>query len=165
MAIESKSPRFVFEKAIQNHPPSRGRKFNVANLGQWSDITFLTWQEYAKEKAGNIDRIVRGSSSNDLTSLMAVQRALIERGFPLAYYDTARDFNTLEDDGLALLGTAMGEGVSWFLINHKKQLGCLEVSKIRVFKKDSVNLDMFEVGTDAVGISFAFFIGHCLDYS
>lgn len=43
-------------------------------------------------------------------------------------------FSTDTEQGKAMLGTAHGYGVAWFLINHQRTLGRKKVAAITVFQ-------------------------------
>lgn len=68
-------------------------------------------------------------------------------------------FSTDTDQGKALLGTAHGYGVAWFLINHQDKLGRKMVTAVTVFRTtDSVTGEFYnmllEVGDAKASVDF-----------
>lgn len=103
-------------------------------LRQWSDVTWLEWQHqtsgnFAQQR--NLKYICRYDIVNEDT-----RDAIVEAVGGLANLDRWPNRRTLRpfDAGfMALLGTPNGQGIGWFLAQHRVALGERDVDLITVW--------------------------------
>ncbi|GAB1727179.1 hypothetical protein NU195Hw_g8094t1 [Hortaea werneckii] len=134
-------------------PPMVGAE--IVPLKQWSDVTFLQYQEYCKQQSTTIMpfeaclKDLRGVMRANVVSAKTreiANEALQKSGKVLATWDKRVTWTIDEEAAQALLATPNGQGVAWFLAQHKAQLGRKIVSEVSMFSKPeglSRNLNLF----------------------
>ncbi|KAK4974647.1 Mitochondrial import inner membrane translocase subunit tim8 [Elasticomyces elasticus] len=99
-------------------------------LWRFSDVLWLQWEAAAaaaEQSVSNIKYFLR-NGVKDWDSL-AVVDAIRQRGYPLKGWANCDTFEMQDDDpdkqdiARALLGTPNGNGIVWFLLQHKQQTG------------------------------------------
>ncbi|KAF2094777.1 hypothetical protein NA57DRAFT_79946 [Rhizodiscina lignyota] len=162
LELSSTSPRYVFDQLeAKGILPIN----SIPSLSQWADVTFLSWERFAKDKVKDINLIIRGSDlrtdEGELT-LEVAERALERGAWQFKGFQEMDKIIASSEAGKALLGTPIGTGVSLFLIEHKAQLGRKEVTHIKIFLMDSPQ-DLVDWKThDVVSpVSYAFYIDDC----
>ena len=134
-------------------PPMVGTE--IVPLKQWSDVTFLQYQEYCKQQSTiqspveaclkQLRGILRANVVSAKTRQIA-DEALQKSGKVLADWDKRTTLTIDEEAAQALLATPNGQGVAWFLAQHKPQLGRKIVTEVSMFSKPealSGNLNLF----------------------
>ncbi|KAI7331134.1 hypothetical protein KC315_g5313 [Hortaea werneckii] len=134
-------------------PPMVGTE--IVPLKQWSDVTFLQYQEYCKQQSTiqspveaclkHLRGILRANVVSAKTRRIA-DEALQKSGKVLANWDKRATWTIDEEAAQALLATPNGQGVAWFLAQHKAQLGRKIVTEVSMFSKPeglSGNLNLF----------------------
>ncbi|KAL8816674.1 MAG: hypothetical protein Q9223_004352 [Gallowayella weberi] len=116
IATQSNSPRYVV-----------GKDNPVPLLNQWSDWTWAVWETLCrnyKKSTGDLRYILH----NHITTLGT--RMIMHKitGIPMLenidlYLDwPGRLFTMDQDEGLALLGSAQGQGIAYFIRDHSDQI-------------------------------------------
>ncbi|KAF1994511.1 hypothetical protein P154DRAFT_585619 [Amniculicola lignicola CBS 123094] len=103
-------------------------------LKSWSDVTFLQWAgltSKAGKSAGNIRHIISSPVENKPSQAL-IARALKNAKKELGAWP-GTSFTTTTDEGKALLAAPNGVGITYFLSQHKAQLGTKTVTKLTVF--------------------------------
>ncbi|KAI6866265.1 hypothetical protein KC343_g1388 [Hortaea werneckii] len=134
-------------------PPMVGAE--IVPLKQWSDVTFLQYWEYCKQHSTetstfeaclkDLRGIIRANVVSAKTRDIA-NEALQKSGKVLATWDKRATWTIDEEAAQALLATPNGQGVAWFLAQHKAQLGRKVVTEVSMFSKPeglSGNLNLF----------------------
>ncbi|KAI7283495.1 hypothetical protein KC345_g2944 [Hortaea werneckii] len=134
-------------------PPMVGAE--VVPLKQWSDVTFLQYQGYCKQQSTktssfeaclkDLRGVVRANFVSAKTREIA-NEALQKSRKELASWDNRATWSIDEEAAQALLATPNGQGVAWFLAQHKAQLGRKIVTEVSMFSKPeglSGNFDLF----------------------
>lgn len=103
-------------------------------LSAWSDVTFLTWSRFARNKKElrNIKYFFRWHIVNTNTKFI-ISEALKRTGQTLSKWP-GTEFSMTSEEGKAILGTPNGGGVAWFIVDHKDDFGVKTVKSVRVFK-------------------------------
>ncbi|KAF2727802.1 hypothetical protein EJ04DRAFT_570066 [Polyplosphaeria fusca] len=102
-------------------------------LKRTSDIIWGVWKQFA---GGNkLDQIIVHNIVNGATQ-NALRRANKQVGVTLEYWDKGHNFPTGTEEFNALLGTPIGNGIAWLLIQHKEALGRSVVKGIKTFGLD-----------------------------
>ncbi|RMZ01279.1 hypothetical protein D0864_03496 [Hortaea werneckii] len=134
-------------------PPMVGAE--IVPLKQWSDVTFLQYQEYCKQQSTTIMpfeaclKDLRGVMRANVVSAKTrdiANEALQKSGKVLASWDKRVTWTIDEEAAQALLATPNGQGVAWFLAQHKAQVGRKVVTEVSMFSKPerlSGNLNLF----------------------
>ncbi|KAF2170461.1 hypothetical protein M409DRAFT_19282 [Zasmidium cellare ATCC 36951] len=112
---------------------SRGAHGNtVPELSQWSDVTFLQWQELTKDNdmLDKLQYVAHHVITNKPTEhiMNHVTNGKLDEATVPGY-----SFNLGTDAFAALLGTPLGAGPAYLLAQHKKQLGWKTIQSIRIF--------------------------------
>ncbi|KAK4495009.1 hypothetical protein PRZ48_013336 [Zasmidium cellare] len=104
----------------------------VPEISQWSDVTFLQWQELTKDN-GMLDKLqfvvhpnILPGVAKDIMKYLANDK--LDEAKPPGY-----SFNLGTDGFAALLGSPLGAGTAYLLAQHKKQLGWKRVQSIKIF--------------------------------
>lgn len=121
-------------------------------------MVFLEWQNQARRRTKDFRLIVRCEVANEITVSAALKIAA-ESGAQYHYFEAAGNILVDEDAAKALLGTPQSDGVSWFLINLKVQLGCKEVKSIKVFAEQTQKAELERMKPFYPSIAFS--IGDC----
>ncbi|KAI9697523.1 MAG: hypothetical protein M1820_007789 [Bogoriella megaspora] len=118
-------------------------------LSRWSDITFLTYKELAAAQGNmaldNLRTVVVFQISEGTNTQLVIKRILEARirdqGLNTAITDYSFKWNAKQDvnllgtaEGQALLGTPIGAGVAWLLIQHKQALGTKITPTAHIFQ-------------------------------
>ncbi|KAK3702099.1 hypothetical protein LTR37_015074 [Vermiconidia calcicola] len=114
-------------------PPVRGA--DLIQLRQWSDVTFLQWQDYCNddpEQMRELRAVMRQDVINPVTKDIAF-RVLAKHGKELSVWSERLELGKGTDGLRAMLATPNGQGIVWFLAQHKRQLGRLEVTGVTIF--------------------------------
>ncbi|KAI7353574.1 hypothetical protein KC354_g11458 [Hortaea werneckii] len=116
----------------------------IVPLKQWSDVTFIQYQEYCKRHdtitstfedcLRGLRGVMRANVVSSKTKELA-NEALQKSGKVLASWDQRTTWAIKEEAAQALLATPNGQGVAWFLAQHKAQLGRKVVTEVSVFSK------------------------------
>lgn len=105
-------------------PPVTGT--DVVPLKQWSDVVFLQWQDFCNNDQTcmrGLQAVVRTTIINPIT-IRITNQALQNSGKALNWWGQGQAFYDISsDEGQAILATPNGQGVVWFLAQHKVQLG------------------------------------------
>ncbi|KAK5158908.1 Mitochondrial import inner membrane translocase subunit tim8 [Recurvomyces mirabilis] len=114
----------------------------ITPLSHWSDVVFLQWQQFCKHDPEKMKKLV-GIARDDVVN-WDTEQVILEALRPLADSPDAdidrQPFNQgtwvdmKSDSGKAILGTASGAGVAFFLAQHKVQLGMMTVKRVKVYK-------------------------------
>ena len=103
----------------------------------WSDIS---WVEYFNQAGGSTHTAAGIKYFLIHTVINFETREVIEElqpNTPKWGDENNQYFSTATKRNRALLGTPLGRGVSYFLFNHKQQLGVKEISGFRIFMHDT----------------------------
>lgn len=122
-------------------PPVTGDE--IIPLKQWSDVTFLEYQNYCAGLARTEDTtqqscmrslrgILRHRAVNEKT-LEIGREALKKSGKPFNAWPGRATWKIHEPEAQALLATPNGRGIAWFLAQHKEQLGRKVVTEVSAF--------------------------------
>ncbi|KAK3715708.1 hypothetical protein LTR37_006933 [Vermiconidia calcicola] len=108
----------------------------IVPLRQWSDIVFLEWQHQttAGQQRRGIKFVVHSNIINTRTKNV-IFKALEDDGdspIPPAF-PPGKEYPMDSKQGKAILGTPNGNGVAWFLIQHKAELGHKTIESVVVF--------------------------------
>lgn len=106
----------------------------VVPLSQWSDVTWLQWADETADditQQRNLKYILHFGIVNDNTEA-AIIRAVGGRQ-NLGTWADRRTFLPHQEAFSALLGTPNGNGVAWFLAQHRAALGQRTVESITVW--------------------------------
>ena len=117
-------------------PGHNGNKENspLPELRHWSDVNFLEWQKLSGDKLKHVNYIFACMVTNEET-LAVVARIMQSHGALPAWPGVT--FPPGSDEYHALIGSPIGVGSAWFLINHKEILGgSKKVGGIVVFAVD-----------------------------
>lgn len=136
---------------MDNHAPKDTSELTSEEwtpLYRWSDIVALTWVNLATSatQVQGLRYIIRVNIVNDDT--IECITAFMPGGDikNLPQYP-GLEFDASSDAGLTLLGSPNGNGVGWFLAQHKAKLGgTKQVTKIRVWETSDPS-DPFDVGS------------------
>ncbi|KAH7410130.1 hypothetical protein DE146DRAFT_775521 [Phaeosphaeria sp. MPI-PUGE-AT-0046c] len=140
--IERLSPKAAAMRLWQNGVPSAEE---LPALQASSDIAWGFYNQACKAKKKPLNQIKKFMSlmivnmeTRDVIKQAVSQWKPPKGGLPLngAPPWPGLDFETLSEEGQALLGTVNGLAVGYFLAQHKSQLGLKHVSKITVFIDD-----------------------------
>ncbi|KAI7314535.1 hypothetical protein KC326_g5001 [Hortaea werneckii] len=116
----------------------------IVPLKQWSDVTFIQYQDYCKRRDTTTStfeaclRGLRGVMRANVVSAKTKElanEALQKSGKVLTSWDQRTTWTIKEEAAQALLATPNGQGVAWFLAQHKAQLGRKVVTEVSVFSK------------------------------
>ncbi|OCL11096.1 hypothetical protein AOQ84DRAFT_257642, partial [Glonium stellatum] len=118
-------------KGQQQNPPVTS-KDDFPKLNSWADVTWLQWQELAKENVRNLQYIFSSPVENEESNAI-IRRSLEVAKQPLSQWSGRVEFSMDTEEGRAILGSANGRGVAWMLINHKAQLGLKTIDSVIVF--------------------------------
>ncbi|KAK3711897.1 hypothetical protein LTR37_009415 [Vermiconidia calcicola] len=124
------SPEYKGKSQI---PPVRGE--DLIPLRQWSDVTFLQWQDYCNddpEQMRELRAVLRQDVINPVTKDIAF-KVLAKNGKELSPWGEGLQLGKDTDGTRAMIATPNGQGIVWFLAQHKRQLGRLEVTGVTVF--------------------------------
>lgn len=121
----------------------------VIPLSNWSDVVFLTWMNLCTGQAQmeGMKYIMQvniiSDDTNEVIGQMLPSKDLDDLpGYPGVTFDTS------SYQGTTLLGTPNGNGVGWFLAQHKDKLGATrQVTKIQVWNSASDEEDQAFLGT------------------
>ncbi|KAK4619728.1 hypothetical protein CLAFUW4_11683 [Fulvia fulva] len=126
-----------------NHSPDyhiqRSKKEKQAPpLKQWSDLVFIDYQELqhqTRQTGEKIEHFIRNSIENKET--LDVIRAARNDGLPNGPEqnppELSWEWNIAEKGAHAIMGTANGAGVAYFLAQHKDAFGIRSVDRIHAF--------------------------------
>lgn len=123
------------------NPPVDGMIWPFPPLKQWSDVTFLVYQDFCggdpvkmKKLKGVLQHnVVNDLSRGALQGQMGKDGQLDEdgdHGAPKKWPGTV--YEEWEDGLLVALGVPNGKGVSYLLATHREALGWKEVYKVRI---------------------------------
>ncbi|RMZ05100.1 hypothetical protein D0860_06083 [Hortaea werneckii] len=127
----------------------------IIPLKQWSDVTFLQYQEYCKQHATEtlpFEACLRGLRGILRANVVSAKTreianvALQKSGKEVASWDKRTTWTIDEEAAQALLATPNGQGVAWFLAQHKAQLGRKIVTEVSISSKPeglSGNFNLF----------------------
>ncbi|KAL9067578.1 MAG: hypothetical protein Q9161_006767 [Pseudevernia consocians] len=104
-------------------------------LNRWSDVVYLVWADLCGNEPDAVKKIkyfIRHHIRIDSPTVGVINEAIGSAG-NLNPWPGMR-FGTEMEQGKALLGTAHGYGVAWFLINHQETLGRKKVTAVTVFQ-------------------------------
>lgn len=117
--------------------PAKGQAY--PKLQQWSDVTFLEWQNQAASNVGGLKNILRSNIINlDTRNMMDTALQMMTPPQAIGFWGSQVTFEMTSDQGKALLGTPNGGGVAWILINHKAQLGIKTISSVTIWKTTEI---------------------------
>ncbi|KAL8993860.1 MAG: hypothetical protein Q9169_006031 [Polycauliona sp. 2 TL-2023] len=108
----------------------------IPRLNRWSDIVWFLWAKKAGDQAGDLRYIFKDNVVNQGT------RAVIDQVFkiPPNTLDLKWPGKTFDvrtgNEGKALLGTPLGNGIAWILADNKQVLGDRSL-KITCFTNDA----------------------------
>ncbi|KAK4546125.1 hypothetical protein LTR36_002262 [Oleoguttula mirabilis] len=113
-------------------------------LKQWSDVAFLEYQAECQAQnhdMKNLKYIFRYGCQNYDTSYVVDAIFDPDQANPdnveQAPLWSQRKVYTLDtEQGKALLGTPNGNGIAWFLIQHRQQLGQKRVKSVSIFREN-----------------------------
>ena len=125
-------------------------------LKLWSDVTFLEWQQqclYTESDIKGLKWIMRRNLRNDM-AISVLPKVLKKNGVNSGEVGGWDDRVVLrpESEGFnTLCGTPNGSGVVFFLLDHREQLGRMEVKSIIIWSKGQGKVAyaptlVFEVG-------------------
>lgn len=116
------------------------QKSDFVPLRQWSDVTFLMWHDYCRGDPKAIQRlryIVRENVINK-QSRKIIYQAVRMSGNVLSSatlgWNARVTFDMDTAYAQAILSTPNGQGVAWFLAQHKAQLGQKTITQIVLFE-------------------------------
>lgn len=115
----------------------------IVPLASWSDATWLQWAHMTAsniEQQRNIEYIMQNSVINRDTQ--AVVWEVIGGVGQLGDFETRHEFVPEMPEFDAMLGTPNANGVAWFLIQHRAQLGQRSIDKIVIYDEE----DWFDSG-------------------
>ncbi|GAB1735597.1 hypothetical protein NU219Hw_g4173t1 [Hortaea werneckii] len=104
----------------------------IVPLKQWSDVAFLQYQDYCKQRepiTSTFEACLRGLRGVMRANVVSAKtrevayEALSRSGRLLRGWDHRATWAIEEESAQALLATPNGQGVGWFLAQHKPQLG------------------------------------------
>lgn len=130
-------------------------------LHRWSDFAYFAWLEVARTGAlGFSDYplyVTMNNVKNDET-VKVLNMALKPRNYDTDDWDSGNmseevpwpgEEFSIEDrseEGLAILGSALGAGVAWLLIDRKKEFGKLRVKTVNIFTHEEDYSLVFDIG-------------------
>ncbi|KAF2840321.1 hypothetical protein M501DRAFT_1030548 [Patellaria atrata CBS 101060] len=125
-------------------------------LHHWSDITFTTYEQLAKEAGMPLNQlkyVLTHGIMNKCTKRI-IKRILRNRGmglddapdWPGIYLEHAGAANVetaaASDEFYAVLGTELGSGPCWLAINHKERLGIKCIKEINIWMSVCGNMNI-----------------------
>jgi len=110
----------------------------VVPLKQWSDVTFLMWQEHAVANIKSlryvfVTNIVNDDSYAIIKNVLDRHKTNIRSPWPELELEMHGQY---QSDARALLGTPNGRGVAYLLATHKQQLGFKVINSVTIFDAD-----------------------------
>ncbi|KAF2092902.1 hypothetical protein NA57DRAFT_81833 [Rhizodiscina lignyota] len=138
------SPQAKVKEAEDTH--QENGPTTVPEVSQFSDIAYVNWDDVTQDKAGGIRGIIHPHIWNidTMTVLYRIftnnpdaeaPKELLSIPGSKAWPGTTYKPDT--DEFNALLGTPLGSGVAWFLIQHKEALNTKTIQHIIVFHDDT----------------------------
>lgn len=122
----------------------------IVPLKQWSDVTFIQYQDYCKRHdtiTSTFEACLRGLRGVVRANFVSAKtreianEALSKSGKLLRGWDHRAIWAIEEESAQAILATPNGQGVAWFLAQHKAQLGHKVVTEVSVFSDTGAAFD------------------------
>ncbi|KAI7332510.1 hypothetical protein KC315_g4632 [Hortaea werneckii] len=122
----------------------------IVPLKQWSDVTFIQYQDYCKQHettTSTFEACLKGLRGVMRANVVGAKtreianEALSQSGRLLRGWDHRATWAIEEESAQAILATPNGQGVAWFLAQHKAQLGHKIVTEVSVFSDTGAAFD------------------------
>lgn len=117
-------------------------------LKQWSDVAFIEYSTQCTAQNQDVRKIqyifqvvCQSEKTREVVQTILYPDSHSSTPVEAPEWADRRVFSMDQDEGKAILATPNGNGVAWFLISHKAQLGQKRVKSVTVFRDISASDD------------------------